>query len=301
MKKHYILLAVALLAALPSGARSLESIVETYPYGSSTTSIKYDTSGRLIEIIDDHSTFTFDYSKTAEKILVLTRVDQEPGEPIDTTIYNMTLNDDGNVVKTTSIENGVPDDDYLVFGYTGQFLTSFEQHQGTDIEETRLTWYGGNITGLTYTDNYHPGEAEISTIKYTDIENVGNLCLLERFFDIDIDDMEYVALAGFLGEVPANLPSKISTTEFEATVDTTTLEWATLPDGYPSSAKITDKYETDTLTFNWSAESSVATVGDIPQGSSRYFTPAGFATNAHAKGLIIEVLSNGKVVKRYNK
>lgn len=311
MKKILLASAALALAFSASAARTVTKIVENERGMFSTTTLTYDTSDRLSTITDDNSTFTFDYSRLAEKKLLLTRVDRPDNE---VTLYEMDLNDEGYVIKTVEYDDGELDDTYLTFGYTDGRLTSYRQVSPDEVEEDVITWFNDNISTIRNT-NGDPDDAETTTVEYQYwnhyTENTFGVCLYELLYGIDLDDMEWVGFAGFLGKAPARFTCTYTVTNDKTgqPVDAVLINDVLDLDGYLGRISLYRKTDLTAeeyplereFVFTWEGEAGVAAIQGAAAAESSYYTIDGNKASSITKGLLLERRPDGTTVKRINR
>lgn len=289
-------------AVLTAGAASRQLLSATEEsWGSQyVTSYEYDAEGRLVKVTDGYSVYTFDYSQLASKKFVMTRVDAyEWGDP-ETTVTEMTLNDNNLVVKAVEIYDGEIDDDYSTYEYTDGYLTNYKYIRPDEVEETKISYTDGRITKV---ENIEESESECETItfEYDGINNPGELVMFDNIFDIDLDDMEYVAMTGMLGKIYNELPVKAVSTELYGSYDTT-FKWTVDAEDYVSILEIsTSEGDNYKYSFAWSGNTGVGSVSVDNAVGSQFFSVDGKRVASDAKGIVIERRADGKSVKRINR
>lgn len=293
MKK--LLLAIA-ACALTSGASAATK--QLISYGESNyplTKVSYDESGRLTSIEDDTDTYTFDYGKVAQKTLLLTRKEKNYNE---VTVYTFTLNDEGNVVKATETENGKVDETYYTFEYADGYMVNYKQIRPDEVEESKITYSEGKITKIENIDGASASENDTETFEYGNVAYLGNLPVFDGVFGIDLDDLEFAFMAGYMGKAPSELPVKSVDTSMYGS-DTTTYDWTVDADGYVTKLeeKEADSSWSEIIVFNWAEVSGVDSIEISGEGASRYYTIDGCPANADTKGLVIERKADGTTVK----
>ncbi|MCM1077342.1 MAG: DUF4595 domain-containing protein [Bacteroides sp.] len=284
---------VALTAA--AAPRQLLSVSD----GMSVANYEYDTEGKLVKVTSSESVYTFDYSQLASRKFVMTRVDTYDGQR-ETTVTEMTLNDDGLVVKAIEIEDGKVDDTYFTFDYIDGYLTNYKQISPEEVEETKVTYVDGRITKVENIDGGSVTENDTSTFEYDGIMNPGGLVLYDTLFDIDLDDMEYVAMTGMLGKIYAELPVKITQTDSYGS-EVETVKWTVDDQGYATRMVITEDWGSETVDFRWSDSSAISIVSADNSGESIYYTIDGNRATSDTKGILIERRADGTTVKRVNR
>lgn len=262
---------------------------------------EYDDAGRLVKIVDGESVYTFDYSQVASKKFIMTRVDTYEWEPQpETTITEMTLNDDNLVIKAVEIEDGEVDDDYFTFDYTDGYLTNYKQVSPDEVEETKITYTDGKITKVENIDGESVSENETITFVYDGIMNPGALVMFDNIFDIDLDEIEYVAMTGMLGKIYSELPVKaISTDSYGSSEET--FKWTVDAEGYADTLEVTSEWDNYKYTFKWGDTSSVNAINVEKSADSKFFSIDGKRVSSDAKGIVINRRADGSAVKRINR
>lgn len=289
-------------AALTASAapRQLLSVTEEAWGEKSVTTYEYDAEGRLAKVVDGESVYTFDYSQLASKKVIMTRVDTyEWSSEQEVTVTEMDLNDDNLVIKAIEIQNGEADEDYYVFEYTDGYLTSYKYIMTDEVEETRITYTDGKITLVEEIDESE-SECETTTYEYAGIMNPGELAMFDNVFNIDLDDIEYVAMNGMLGKIYTELPVK-SVSKDEYGSSEATFKWSVDEEGYAIKLESSSEWDNYTYSFEWSDNSSVNTINADNAGSSQFFSIDGKSVAADARGIVIERRADGSAVKHYNR
>lgn len=288
-------------AVLTAGAtsRQLLSVTEEAWGDKYVTSYEYDAEGRLVKVTDGYSVYTFDYSQLASKKFMMTRVDAyEWGDP-ETTVTEMTLNDNNLVVKAVEIYNGEIDDDYSTYEYTDGYLTNYKYIRPDEVEETKISYTDGRITKV---ENIEESESECETItfEYDGIKNPGEIVMFDNIFDIDLDDMEYAAMTGMLGKIYNELPVKAVSTDLYGSSEEN-FAWTVDAEGYASSLEITNEWDNYKYSFEWSGTTGVGSVSVDNAAESQFFSVDGKRVASDAKGIVIERRADGTSVKRINR
>ncbi len=256
--------------------------------------------GKLMKVTDGYSEFTLDYANLSSNILTMTRVDKDG----DTTLYEMTLNEEGNVVKVLEYKNGVLDEDYCTFEYTEGRLTNYKQINSEDIEESVISYdEWGRLSKVEVTDNYNETDKDVISYAYqksVDYTQVGYLW--DTFYGVDLDDMEWVAVAGYLGDRINGIPTNITTTSKEG-VESKHQDWDTDGYGYPIWITVSEDNESERYIINWYSGPTinVETISAEKAESARFFSGDGVEVSGDAKGLVIERKGDGSTVKRLNR
>ena len=288
-------------AVLTAGAtsRQLLSVTEESWGEQYVTSYEYDAEGRLVKVINGGSVYTFDYSELASKKFVMTRVDTyEWGDP-ETTVTEMTLNDNNLVVKAVEICDGEIDEDYSTYEYTDGYLSNYKYISPDEVEETKISYADGIITKV---ENIEESESECETItfEYDGIKNPGEIVMFDNIFDIDLDDMEYVAMTGMLGKIYNELPVKVVSTDLYGSSEEN-FAWTIDAEGYASTLEITNEWNNYKYSFEWSGSAGVGSVSVDNTAGSQFFSVDGKLVASDAKGIVIERRADGSSVKRINR
>ena len=288
-------------AVLTAGAtsRQLLSVTEESWGEQYVTSYEYDAEGRLVKVINGGSVYTFDYSELASKKFVMTRVDTyEWGDP-ETTVTEMTLNDNNLVVKAVEICDGEIDEDYSTYEYTDGYLSNYKYISPDEVEETKISYADGIITKV---ENIEESESECETItfEYDGIKNPGEIVMFDNIFDIDLDDMEYVAMTGMLGKIYNELPVKAVSTYLYGSSEEN-FAWTIDAEGYASTLEITNEWNNYKYSFEWSGSAGVGSVSVDNTAGSQFFSVDGKLVASDAKGIVIERRADGSSVKRINR
>lgn len=289
----YLMCSVAITASATS---QVLSSITSESYGSKyVTTFEYDSDNRLAKVISDESVYTFDYSKLATKKFIMTRTDTYGGR-VETIVTEMTLNDEGLVVKAIEIEDGEVDDDYFTFDYTDGYLTSYRQVSPDEVEESKITYTDGVITKVENIDGESVTENETCSFEYDGILNAGGLLLFDSLFDVDLDDFDYVGMTGMLGKAPAELPLKTTRTDLYGT-ESDIFAWTLDESGYPSKLKISYEWGSESYEFLWSQPSGIAIIEGDGNGESTFYTIDGLPATPTAKGILIMHRPDGSTIK----
>ncbi len=300
MRKFLLSFAALSLALGASAASKRLASVTEMSYGDEEKAVySYDETGRLVSVESKYDLLTIDYSQVAAKKLVITEQDK-----YDKSVYTyeMTLNDEGLVVRGVECENGVPDDDYVLFEYTDGRLTNFKQVDPDEVEETRITYDAdGLVAKVENIDGNSVSENETITFEYGDIPNTGSLQLWDELFSVDLDTFALAATAGFMGKAPAQLPVKAIETDVYGT-DTEVFEWEVSEDGYVTKLTIPNEWGgSEVYAFAWEIDDSgVAGIVTDKDGITRYYDLNGVEVSSDTKGIVIERKADGTVTKRIN-
>ncbi|MDE5880812.1 MAG: DUF4595 domain-containing protein [Muribaculaceae bacterium] len=296
--KKFLLCAFAAAISIGASAETmrLSSITDVASWGGTddVTKLEYDSEGRLVKASDDESVCTIDYSSLGEKKIGLTYVDVSDN---DVTVFELVLNDDGLVESAKEYFQGIMIASYT-FGYEDGYLVNYKDIRGKQTEETRLTYDNGVIMRQDYIDGESAKDNSSKIFEYDGVLNTGNLMLFDELFGVDLDEMEYVAMAGFMGKAPAQLPVKYTEIEDNES-EYGSFTWTLDADGYP--VKLESRYdrETDVTVFAWEADNAaVGTVLMDKDMQPEYYSIDGHKATSDSKGIVIERCANG-IVRKY--
>lgn len=291
MKKVFF--TIALLAATASvfaaTPKRLASITEVEYNQNYLTSFSYDESGRLNKIVDDTSVITIDYSNLANGKITLKNVD---GYEIST--FDITVNQAG---QATSVTENDYEGDVInwEFTYSDNKLVKIITQNGTDIEYANITWNDGLIASYVETESYDT-DVTTATFSYTGITNRGNMPLYDEVYGIDLDELEYIAMAGFMGDTPRELPTGVTYQDEDGRMNIIA-NWETDAEGYPTKLSSPQEPNEHTL-FVWEADNSdVKTITIDNNSGSSYYTIDGVRIDNPTSGIVIEKKADGSTVK----
>ncbi len=310
--KKFLLYVVVLLASMGAYAKpiTIASIIKESYGDKEQVNFIYEKSGedlfdewsmgKLLKVTVGESEITFDYSQLSSDILTMTRVEQDG----DTFLYEMTLNEDGNVVKVIQYENGVRDEDYVTFEYADERLINYKQIRGNEIEESIITYdESGHVNKVEIIDSGYDSENE--TILYEYELHIGTNqfgYLWDMFYNVDLDDFEWVAFSGYLGKPAKGLPSKITVSE-DSGESVKILDWNTCVYGTPGWITVAEGDSVETFTIEWYENAACGVESIDVEGipSIRFYDVNGVEVSGDAKGLVIERKGDGSTVKRLNR
>ncbi len=258
------------------------------------------TMGELLKVNDGYSEFTFDYSQLSSNLLTMIREDKD-GE---ITKYELILNDEGYVVKALEYNNGILDEDYCTFEYTDGCLTLYRQISQDGIEESSITYdESGQVIKVENTDSSDESATEISYFEYEHplgTDAFGSFW--DWFYNVDIDDLEWVAFAGYLGKNANTLPSKI-TRNRQSGEEVKLVDWNTNVYGYPTWITVTENNNADKFIIEWynNAACDLKPITGDKKSSSRFYNINGVEVSGDTKGIVIERKGDGSTVKRLNR
>ncbi|MBD5357639.1 MAG: DUF4595 domain-containing protein [Bacteroides sp.] len=297
MKK--IILSVAVMAlsvsAFANVPKRLSSITEVERNSRYATTFGYNDEGKLNKITDDYSTVAIDYSDIANGKLKLTYT----ANYNEVSTFDITVNELG--LATSAIET---DDEGDItkweFYYSDGKLSKITNTSDGDTEYVDLSWQDGLITSYVETESYDP-DIETVTFEYSGITNTGKLMLLDEIYGIDLDELQYIALAGYMGEVPRELPIK-ATMKYESPgerdeIETSTINWETDAEGYPVKLTASDEPSWSTE-FVWEEDNAdVSSIAADIDGASKFYSIDGRIVDSDASGIVIEKKADGSTVK----
>lgn len=295
--RKFLLSFLAGAAALTAGAasRQLLSVTEESWGEQYVTSYEYDAEGRLVKVTDGESVYTFDYSMLDSKKFVMTCVD-----PWETNVTEMILNDDNLVERTVLYRDGELRNKYHAFEYTDGYLTNYKYIRPDEVEETRISYTDGRISLVEEIEDSE-SECETITYEYDGIMNPGEIVMYDSVFNIDLDEIEYVAMTGMLGKIYNELPVKCTRTDLYGS-ESTPYKWTVDAEGFATKLEITDEWDNvESYSFQWSGSTGVGTVSVDNNTDSRFFSVDGKRVASDAKGIVIERRADGSSVKRINR
>lgn len=266
MRKLLLCSIAALAASVPASAGDfrLEKLTETEVRwgGSEVTSFEYDGEGRLSKIVDSYETVSFDYTRLPEGIVKVTESDGHYSE-----VYTATVNERGFVEKFTEDEAGGGDTWTMEYDTDGHLLKiTIQDINDAGPEVYALTYASGSVTGWKYTDNREPGEyaEENAVVTSSEFENTVNFVSYDNLYGIDVDKLEYMEMAGFLGNAPVRFPAVVEITEQDGEKGRGVFTWTMDGNNCPVKLRVEGTSGNDSeiteYEFVWSATGAV---GDI--------------------------------------
>lgn len=295
MKK--LLLSAAVIAltapvALAATPKRLASITETEYSTSEVTSFSYDADGRLIKVTDNYSTIDIDYSGLAAGKIVITDTETYDN---DKSIYEATVNELGLISSAVEKENSVTSTTWE-FAYTNGKLSKATIIDGSDKEYIDISWENTLLTSYVETESWD-NDIATATFTYSGVANTGNLAMLDEIYGLDLDDLEYLAMGGYFGEIPSELPTAVSYKDEDGT-QTGTVTWELDADGYP--VKLTSsQYRNESTSFAWEvATTGIGTVAPESNGLSKFYSIDGRELTNPTEGIVIERKPDGRTIKR---
>ena len=240
------------------------------------------------------ATYTFDYSKLDENKVTMHCKGDDLDYGDDYRI-EMTLNEDGFVSKAVCRNHG----EWYEFTYNAdKQLECMKQYwdDEDDVEVTRMTYSNGDLTKVVV-DNEDIYQITYTSDKVsTPIENITGLMYdCDWLWGIDLDEYNFVYMAGLLGKAPAHLPISYSYNDGKYS-DVYEFEWELDENCCPT--KCSSGYEA--YRYYW-IENGIATNIAELQGnmgnSTDYYTVNGQKISRPRKGINIIRLSNGETHK----
>ena len=292
-----ILLSAALIALAASSTfaatpKRLASITETERSSSYVTTLGYDAEGRLTTIDDSYSTVTINYSAIASGKITM---DYVPKYGNDRSTYTVTINEIGLATSAVETDN-YGDTNSWEFGYSDGKLISITVIDGRDKEYTDITWEDDLITTYLESESYD-SDRSTATFTYSGVANTGNLALFDDIYGFDLDELEYLAMEGYFGAIPRELPTGATYKDEDGT-QTASVSWELDAEGYP--IKLSSSIERgESTSFAWEADNTgVESVAIDANGPSKFFTIDGRQVENPSVGLFIERKADGSSVKR---
>lgn len=304
--KKFLLLSVAALAstttAFAAGGSRLEKVTGTDEYGATqVVTYEYDTQGRLSKIVEPYDeTITFDYTRLAEGIVKVVET-----EPHGSYSYEAELNEQGYVAVFKEDEAGGGDTWTLTYDADGRLVNvTIKDLYDAGPEVYDITYTAGSITSWKYTDKREVGYYKESNavVTNTEYDNVAPLYNIEGLLDIDIDQLEYMSAAGYLGVAPAKLPASVEITESDGEKEREVFTWTVDANNYPVKLKVEDTYdnelEVSNLEFVWSVDTAIDSVtADTNSEIEAVYGLDGVKRNELAPGLNIVRHADGTISK----
>lgn len=293
MKKLLLTSAVIAMTAsmaIAATPKRLASITETEYSSSEVTSFSYDTEGRLIKVSDNYSTIDIDYSGLAAGKIVITDT-----ERYDKSIYEVTLNELGLIIS--AVENdGDVSPTTREFAYTNGKLSKVTIIDGKDKEYIDISWENSLLTSYVETESWD-NDIATANFSYSGVANTGNLAMLDEIYGLDLDDLEYLAIGGYFGEIPSELPTAVSYKDEDGTQSGTVI-WELDADGYP--VKLTSSQSKGMSTsFAWEvASTGIGTLAPESNGLSKFYSIDGRELTNPTEGIVIELKADGTTIKR---
>lgn len=295
MRKILLSTGIATLAASSVFAvtpKRLASITETEYSTSYVTSFSYDEEGRLSTVSEDYSTIAIDYTNIANGKIIMTST---PKYGYDKTTYEVTVNEFGLATSAVETDND-GDSNSWEFEYSFGKLVKITTIDGRDKEYSDITWESTLLTSYVETESYD-SDVSTATFSYSGVANTGNLALFDEIYSLDIDDLEYLAMEGYFGDAPAELPTGVTYKDEDGT-QTSTVNWELDADGYPIKLSSPQERNESTI-FTWEADNSgVESVAMDANKPSQFFTIDGRQVDNPSNGIFIERKADGTTVKR---
>lgn len=188
------------------------------------TTLSYNEQGLLLKIDYYNLVVSLDYSTISEGYIILSKY----LPTIDVlTEYNVYLDDNGMAAYAERV-SGQYEPYSFTFTYTNDFLSHFEEETSANMYFSDLNYENGNLTSVERYAEDNPGERTEYCFGYSDYPNTGSLALIESLFGLELDSVEILAQAGFLGKPSSELPTSVNMDG----EDVVTL-WDYNDDGYP--------------------------------------------------------------------
>ncbi|MDE6006372.1 MAG: DUF4595 domain-containing protein [Muribaculaceae bacterium] len=209
MKKFIVLLVLLMFVPCVYGKdRRLKSTIlrgyfDNYYIEDIGCNISYDEDGRLFKIDYSNMTTSIDYTNIEDGYLTVNV--NIPDERYDVN-YIATLDDDGRVDIAERIEQSFGACTYF-FEYAQNRLNSFIQYEDSGNIYTNLCFDAGNLIKFEYYNDLYPDEIDWREYEYSGDYNLHGIKLLESMWGVQLDGLEILAQAGFLGDPPAQFPS----------------------------------------------------------------------------------------------
>ena len=218
MKKKFLVMAMACMSLVSMANNAgVSSVFGNYrlssveyketigDYGSSLI-LNYEND-KLVKVTESDSWgyvthYTFDYSKIGENKVVMSCKDEYSSYDIE-----LVLNEQGFVSKSYH-SNG----EWYEFTYNEdkRIECMKQHHEDGEIEITTMTYTNGDLVKVEENDGDSYQIAYTSGDVTLPIENIANLMYqCDWLWGIDLDEYNYVHLAGLLGMAPAHLPVSI--------------------------------------------------------------------------------------------
>lgn len=293
MKK--LLLSAAVIAltgpmAFAATPKRLASITETEYSTSEVTSLSYDANGKLIKVSDNYSTIDIDYSGLAAGKIIITDT-----ERYDKSVYEATINELGLVTSAVEKVNSVTSTTWE-FAYTNGKLSKITIIDGKDKEYIDISWENSLLTSYVETESWD-NEITTASFTYSGVANIGNLAMLDEIYGLDLDDLEYLAMDGYFGEIPNELPTAVSYKDEDGT-QSGNVSWELDADGYP--VKLTSSQSKGmSISFAWEAATTgIGTIATESDGSSKFYSIDGRELTNPSEGIVIERKADGSTIKR---
>lgn len=231
------------------GSGVYPALDQVFPNGEVTSvgdmTITRDNTGRPTRITDATSIVDFTYapvSRTTQYDMTMRVTNRYNTRDVET--YYLQLNLFGYISYALEVDD---DNDYETWEFeynTDGQMTKMRRSDG-DRETTTLTYANGDITAVETSSRK---DRDRETVQYTDqtvltpIDNLGNIMLFDKCFNVDLDELELAYYAGLLGKSTRHLPVLI--TETDARPEYETFTWTLNQAGKPTSLLITE-YESN--------------------------------------------------------
>jgi hypothetical protein len=301
--KKFLLTVLIVLCTLSANAvpQYLTSIIREKDGKTEKTDLVYNDreDWTLVAVNDEFGELSFDRSQLSSNLLKMTRTNNDG----HTIIYDMILNEDGNVVRVDEYDNGILAENYVLFEYNNSKLVSYKQISPDGVTETTITYEGYAVSKVETIKIGDESSREITTFEYENAISYTTLqSLWDIFFNVDLNDMQWLSLSGYLGYWPGGVPSKITTVGCGETV-IKDLDWKCCVYGFPDAITITSNDNIEVYYFSIDIDGAIS-VESVEYGDSeprRFYDVNGVEVSGDAKGLVIERKEDGSTVKRLNR
>lgn len=170
-----------------------------------TIDFYYDNEGRLIKIQYPEMYTGISYENINDGYLFIEIVIPDAGY---STGYKAFLDSDGKVTVAEKASEGFGANTFAM-QYTDGHLSSFIETGDQVTNFTNLTYDSGNIVKTESFSDINPDDIEWRQYSYSGVANTHGINMLESFFEVELEGMEILAQAGFLGEPPAEFFSSM--------------------------------------------------------------------------------------------
>lgn len=287
-----IVLTMGATTAFAASPKRLVSITETEYSNNEVTTLSYDSEGRLSSVEDGYSTISIDYSNAANGKITMAYSSKYGNE---NATYDVTINELGLATAAVETDN-YGDTNSWEFEYSDGKLMKITVIDGRDKEYTDITWEDDLITAYVETESYD-SDISSATFSYSGVANTGGIALFDDLYGLDLDNLEYLAMGGYFGAIPRELPTGASYKDEDGT-QSNTVVWELDAEGYPVSLS-SPQDRNETTTFTWEADNtaveSISVDSNMP---SKFYTIDGRQVENPTNGLFIERKADGSSIKR---
>lgn len=253
---------------------------------SSSLVLSYEND-KLVKVTEsgswgDVTHYTFDYSKIGENKVVMSCKDGYSSYNIE-----LVLNEQGFVSKSYH-NNG----EWYEFTYNEdkRIECMKQHHEDGEIEITTMTYANGDLVKVEENDGDSYQIAYTSGDVTSPIANIANLMYkCDLLWGIDLDEYNYVYLAGLLGMAPAHLPVLI-----KEDGDTQYFTWKLNENGTPVECS----FDYRIYRYDWNINTTGINAADQKKsiGNGEYYNINGQKVAYPANGVYI--LGGKKVVMK---